>query len=219
MDNAGEVAHQLMVVRLHDGVTLADYAAGFGTDEVAAEDLIDHAGGVNATDAGATGHGYADLSEPGRYALLCFLPGPGGESHLHLGMSAEIEVVPTESPVPPPATDGEVTLIDYNVILPEGFGTGTYEFVNEGAEPHEVVVMRIDDDKTLDDVIAYLQGGFVGEAPLSFRGGAGGVEPGRVGYVDLDLPAGQYVAMCFISGKETHMPHAAMGMVVPFEVA
>ena len=42
---------------------------------------------------------------------------------------------------------------------------------------------------------------------------------GRTTWVALDLEPGTYVAFCFVSDRETGMPHAAMGMVEVFTVA
>jgi hypothetical protein len=90
--------------------------------------------------------------------------------------------------------------------------------VNHGAQAHEFVVMRIDDGKSLNDVIPYLQAGFQGDKPLTFAGGSGGVEPGQAGYADFDLSPGQYVAMCFIVDPAPHKHHAELGMNLPFTV-
>ena len=217
--NDGVEPHQLMVARLHDGVTLEEYLAAFEDDsETAAAALVDEAGGVNAVDPGATRTGYADL-EPGSYVVLCFLPTPDGPSHLHAGMVAELTVVDAPVLEDPEAVD-EITMVDFGFALPVGgvAEPGTYRVVNEGPSDHELVLMRVDEGKALGDVAAYLQGGFRGEPPLAFVGGAGGVEPGADTYVDLDLAPGDYVAMCFLPDPATGKRHAELGMVSTFTV-
>lgn len=216
--NEGAEPHQLMVARLHDGVTVDDYLAAFEASEAEASALIDEAGGVNAVDPGATRTGFADL-EPGSHVVLCYLPSPGGPSHLHEGMVAELTVV--EAPVlDAPEAVNEISLVDFGFALPdEGLAEpGTYQVINNGQSDHELVIMRVNDGRTLADVAAYLQGGFRGERPLSFVGGAGGVEPGADTFTDVDLEPGQYVAMCFLPDAATGKRHVELGMVSMFTV-
>lgn len=216
--NEGVEPHQLMVARLHDDVTLDDYLAADAEGEEAASALVDEAGGVNAVDAGTSRTGYADL-EPGDYIVLCFLPTPAGPSHLHEGMAAALTVV--DAPVVgAPASVNEIDLVDFGFTLPEsGLGQpGPYHVVNKGQSDHELALMRVDDDKGFADVVTFLQGGFRGEQPLAFVGGAGGVEPGADTYVDLDLEPGTYVAMCFLPDAATGKRHAELGMVTTFTV-
>jgi uncharacterized cupredoxin-like copper-binding protein len=217
--NGGHEVHQVMIVRLHDGVTLAQYAEAAHADEAAAGALVDDAGGVNAVDPGSRATGYADLA-PGRYAVLCYIPAPDGSNHLHHGMSAELTVV--EAPeVPAPRTVADVTVGDFSFSLPAGglAKAGAYRVVNTGRQSHEVVVLRIEDGRTLPEVVTYLQHGFTGDKPVRFVGGAGGVEPGHAGYMDLDLQPGQYLAMCFVQDPASHKAHAELGMIAPFSVA
>jgi hypothetical protein len=98
--NDGPWPHQVLVARLADGQTKEDYLAAFEGGEVAADELITHAGGVNIVDPGTSGSGYADLA-PGTYVVLCFIPGEHGESHLMDGMIEELTVVPDETVAAP----------------------------------------------------------------------------------------------------------------------
>jgi uncharacterized cupredoxin-like copper-binding protein len=210
-----------MILRLHDGVSVDQYLSAAQRDEGAAGSLIDNSGGVNIVDPGTSGTGYADL-QPGKYALVCYIPSGDHVGHLHKGMVAELTVperAASEQPAAPTSI-ADIVMQDFNFTLPsQGLGApGTYRFVNNGAQAHEFVVMRINDGKTLADVLPYLQAGFQGDKPLTFAGGSGGVEPGKTGYVDLALSPGQYVAMCFITDPASHKHHAELGMVAPFTV-
>ena len=220
--NEGDEPHQLVVARLHDGVTLDEFAAAAaGEGEAAAGALVTYAGGVNVVEPGATGEGFADL-EPGRYALLCFVPSADGVGHLHKGMAATIEVVDDGSPVAAPSDVVEtVTLRDYAVELPaDGVGEpGVYAFANEGTEPHEAILLRMKEGKTLADAAAYTAGGSVGEPPFTFAGGAGGIAPGETGYTRLALDPGDYLAVCVITSATHHKAHVDLGMVTPFTVS
>jgi uncharacterized cupredoxin-like copper-binding protein len=217
--NDGESPHHVLVVRLDDGQTMDDYLAAFEGGEEAANELVTHAGGVNAVDAGTSGIGYADLA-PGTYVVLCFLPGEEGEAHLVEGMVAELTVVPAPAVPVPTETVGEISLADFAFGLPDGGlrAAGTYRLTNVGESDHEMSVMRVDDGKALGDVVTYLQGGFKGEQPIAFTGGAGGIEPGEDGYVDLDLAPGTYLAMCFLPDEATGKRHVELGMLAQFTV-
>jgi uncharacterized cupredoxin-like copper-binding protein len=221
LHNGGNEAHQVMILRLHDGVSVDQYLSAAQSDEGAAGSLIDNAGGVNIVDPGASGTGYADL-QPGSYALVCYIPSGDHVGHLHKGMVAELTVPETAaaSPIAEPAVLGDIVMQDFNFTLPpQGLSApGTYRFVNNGAQAHEFVVMRINDGKTLGDVLPYLQAGFQGDKPLTFASGSGGVEPGNAGYVDLALSPGEYVAMCFITDPASHKHHAELGMFLPFTI-
>jgi hypothetical protein len=217
--NDGTWPHQVLVARLADGQTKEDYLAAFEGGEVAADELITHAGGVNIVDPGTSGSGYADLA-PGTYVVLCFIPGEHGESHLMDGMIEELTVVPDETVAAPQDPVGEISLVDFGFALPEGGLTrpGTYRVTNDGKQTHEMALMRLDDGVALGDVAAYLQGGFKGESPVTFTGGAGGIEVGKDSYVDLDLEPGTYLAMCFLTDKATGKRHVELGMLTQLTV-
>jgi hypothetical protein len=216
--NDGPSPHQLMVVRLDEGVTKADYLAAFEEGETVANELVTQAGGVNAVDPGTRGTGYAGL-EPGAHLVLCYLPTPEGAAHLQEGMVAELTVVDGPA-TPAPEPVGEISLVDFSFGLPDGgLGTpGTYRVRNAGQSDHELALMRLDEGATLGDAAAFLQGGFQGDQPFVFSGGAGGIEPGEDGLVDLDLPPGSYLAMCFLPDEATGKRHAELGMVTTFTV-
>jgi uncharacterized cupredoxin-like copper-binding protein len=217
--NQGAWPHQVLVARLADGQTMEDYLAAFEEGEVAADDLITHAGGVNIVDPGTSSVGYADLA-PGRYVVLCFIPGEHGESHLMDGMIAELTVVDDERVPAPSDPVGEISLVDFGFGLPDGglAAPGTYRVTNGGQQTHEMAIMRVDDGAALGDVAAYLQGGFKGESPVTFVGGAGGIEAGKDGYVDLDLEPGTYLAMCFLTDEASGKRHVELGMLTQLEV-
>ena len=217
--NEGRSPHQVLVARLAEGQTMDDYLAAFEGGEVAADELITHAGGVNVVDPGTSGVGYADLA-PGTYVVLCFIPGEEGEPHLMDGMIAELDVVADETVPAPSDAVGEISLVDFGFALPEGgFGeAGTYRVTNDGSSTHEMAIMRVDDGACLGDVATYLQSGFQGEPPVTFTVGAGGIEAGEDGYIDLDLEPGTYLAMCFLTDEATGKRHVELGMLSQFTV-
>ena len=225
--NEGAEAHQLSLARLHDGVTVDELTDELHADEVGAYDLVDFAGGVNPIGPGESGTVQTEL-EPGRYAVLCFVPSPhDGVSHVHKGMVAEIEVVAADDSAADvgeeerPDVVREAVLSDFAIAPPPGgFGeAGTYRFTNQGEEPHEAVFLRLDDGATMADLIAYQEAGGHGEPPFTFEGGPAAVEPGGTVYAEMDFGPGSWLAVCAIRGEHTEVPHLEMGMLLPFEVA
>jgi hypothetical protein len=116
----------------------------------------------------------------------------------------------------------EVSGVEYAFEgLPETIAAGTagFSFTNEGAEPHEMVVFRIDDGVTgsVDELLAAPEE--EAEQNLTFAGAAF-AEPGQSGVSFMELEPGRYAAACFVpvGGAEDGPPHFVHGMTAEFEV-
>ncbi len=82
--------------------------------------------------------------------------------------------------------------------------------------PHFLVLQQVAEGTTTDQVLEFLQSGDQGNPPWGLPAGmeTGSVSPGKSMTVDYDLPAGQYVVMCFFPDPHMGgMPHALMGML------
>lgn len=104
--------------------------------------------------------------------------------------------------------------------LAESFEGGFVKLTldNQGAMDHHVMMMRVNDDATVDDVLAALaEPTFepVFAVATSLGGPAAG--PGLSASVIVDLPAGSYVLICAVPGPDG-MPHYQMGMQAVVEV-
>ena len=119
----------------------------------------------------------------------------------------------------------EVTLEDYAFTgLPEELDKGTtaFKLSNTGAEPHEMFVVKLKGDATVDDLLAAEESEF---DSLAREVGGGFAEPGQESYATVNLKApGRYAAVCFIpvgttaETDGTGPPHATQGMAAEFEV-
>lgn len=90
--NEGESAHEMIVFQLQEGKTAEDVLELEGEDDPAAAEVVaGEVGGTFGTPGSQTTYVNAEV-EPGTYALICFIPGPGGESHAELGMRATFTV-------------------------------------------------------------------------------------------------------------------------------
>jgi hypothetical protein len=93
---------------------------------------------------------------------------------------------------------------------------GRFAFKNKADEPHFVALQQVTEGTTTDQVLSYLQSGDEAPPPWGLQAGleTGTLSPGRSMTVDYDLPAGQYVVLCFFPDpKMGGMPHAMMGML------
>ncbi len=201
-----------MIARLNDGVTLDEVMAA---GDEAFTTMMTVKGGNGTIAAGESLDMTLDL-EPGEYFVLDNpqLPDP------------VIETFTVNAPAgnaPEPESEGTIHIGPNMVIaVPDNFdGTGVWHFVNDDpALLHEAAMARLADGKTMDDVIAWGQGGFQGEVPFDGEfGSMGALGPGEQGWITLVPPGpGEYVLICFVP-DESGMPHLGNGMVVPFTVA
>jgi hypothetical protein len=105
-------------------------------------------------------------------------------------------------------------------------GTTSFELSNDGAEVHEVAVLKKNDGVTesFDELLA-LPEDQAGDK-VTFVGVGGPVPPGGSSYAVADLAAGDYLAICFIPMGMTAMdgpppegpPHFMSGMTHEFTV-
>jgi hypothetical protein len=105
--------------------------------------------------------------------------------------------------------------------IPKKIGAGpvNFEFSNEGQEPHEFLLFRVNDGVTesVEDLVALPQEEALTKiSPV----GATFAAPGQKEYTVVDLDAGRYGVACFVpvGGGEEGPPHTSEGMFAEFEV-
>lgn len=220
LDNEGTEPHHAQLFRLADGITFDDLAAALATgNPAAASEVGAFVGGTALVDAGEESQAEAIVElEPGQYALICFVPGADGAPHLAHGMLQPFEVVEGEGlPAPAPTPDEEIELVDYAFAAPaEIERDAVLRITNDtGTEPHEMIVGRLHDDATVDDVQHALDHG---EAPpATFVGGMQALPPGASAYLELDVEPGRYLLICEVPSADG-TPHRSMGMVAEVTV-
>lgn len=110
---------------------------------------------------------------------------------------------------------------DYFFDAPDTMAAGISNVTlqNVGQEEHHAQFAKLKSGVTFDQVGAAFQTGSPEAALplLEFAGGPGAIVPGGRQTVTLDLDAGQYLLLCFISTAED-VPHLALGMVKPLVV-
>lgn len=218
--NDGQEPHHAQIVRLNEGVTLEQFQTALQQGPEAALPLAVAAGGPGIIDPGLSSQVILDLS-PGQYLLLCFVPGHDGLPHLAKGMVKPIEVVARADQVKvvKPKADATIKLLDFSFILPAKIDAGpqVWQVVNEGSQPHEILLIKLVEGKTRADVQAFMESPH-GAPPFVNVGGFQAIHPGETGWLNLNLTPGEYVALCYVPDPASGHAHLEMGMVLPFIV-
>lgn len=229
--NRGRSDHQAQLFRLDDGVTPDRFKA----------DLLSGNPGAIFADSVPTGgaaivrprddQAVWDALQGGTYAVVCFVAGPDGVPHFAKGMlgffrlggtvsAAKLAALRPHQRVEPPV----IMAHDLTYTMPKVlFRHRIYKFADtDSHDVHEINLARLMPGKTVEDAKAYFvrltQPGGPGPAPFWSEGGHGAVLPGGHGWFRVDEDPGRYIAYCLVPDDKTRLPHAAMGMVVGFEL-
>jgi hypothetical protein len=236
--NDGAEDHHAMFMRVNDGASLADLESALTGPDMGAILAVSSSVGGSVGGPGAHGSVIADL-EPGQYMVICAIPDAEGMPHYMMGMYAPLEVTEPEEAGSPPAADFTVELVDFAFVMdPMEFSPGQHiwEAPNVGEQLHEMVVLRLAEGVTSDQLQSVLQAmgppatpesgaaaspaaAMSGPPPFTAIGGVAPMNPGYTNWTLLDLEPGEYVAICFVPDPESGLPHFALGMIMPFTVA
>jgi hypothetical protein len=123
----------------------------------------------------------------------------------------------TGQQAPAPTATVGVDMVNFKFHMPSAVPAGrdTFRVVNSGTQPHEMGLFKLAPGKTMADVVAFLKSQ-KGQPPGSFAGGLFDLDPGQTSYLVQAVAPGNYVALCFVTDPKTHLPHAALGMIMPF---
>jgi hypothetical protein len=242
--NVGDEPHQVMFARLKDGVDMAALAeAGAGDSSgAAAIEFVDMIGGVSYIGPDNEITAMVDLPS-GTVMAMCYVPTHEGVAHALLGMSTVLDVAePTEAtapaggqapddaaatsaPVPGPAeVRGTIEMSPEGYVIPSPLEAGWYHVVNteepDGAEGlHELSLLRLDrplEPGEADQVVADLAANRTPDVGIDAMGGLGAISAGFEGYLWLDLPEGEYMAVDFMPDPGDPRPHMLDGYHATF---
>jgi hypothetical protein len=128
---------------------------------------------------------------------------------------------PGDDPKPARANVVTVTTTDYAFQAPDTIAAGrtTIRLVNKGPDLHHVWLIKLDQGKTLKDLMEATKN----HGPLPKWavdvGGPNTPMPGGETSATLDLEAGKYVMVCVIPAMKDGQPHFMKGMVREVTVA
>lgn len=220
LSNTGQEPHMAQLIRLNDGVTFDQLQAALqGGDPGAALSLVSVAGGIYTTPPGATQAATLDL-KAGDYAVMDFGAGEDQVPYMVKGMLQPFKVTAGSSSAEP-ASDVAVTLKEYSFEMPTELkaGSHTFKVSNQGTQPHEILLLKLAEGKTMADVQAVLSNPESGGPPPGdMVGGALAIGPGLRSWTTLELTPGNYMAICFIPDSGDGKSHLEHGMMMPIKV-
>lgn len=187
--NTGKELHEYGLGRLERGKTLADL------DKVLAKggeppDWVDDIGGVPGLTPGDR-ISITRRLRPGKYVLVCFIPGPNGKPHYELGMKKQFTVAGNSGAASPKA-DGVVVASDKKMEVPTvSAGRQTLELRNAAKEPREFNLLTLEPGKTRRDAGRWFNGGFKGKPPLKLLGAMQSIAPGTSVFLTVNLESGR----------------------------
>jgi uncharacterized cupredoxin-like copper-binding protein len=225
LDNTGAETHQIDFIKLDEGTDMAAYLEASATQGLqATQDVADYRGGPNSAPAGGSTTATQVLT-PGNYVIACLLPGADGIPHVAKGMIQPITVEkPGKQADQKAPKTTKIGLKNYQFDVPTSFeGDGTLAITNNSSdELHELVVGKLKDGQTIQDVITWgsqpLFQPWTLPQPYDDIGGITGISPGNKERIKLsNLEPGDYGFFCFLPNDED-VSHVQLGMVYPFTV-
>jgi hypothetical protein len=215
--NKGKEFHHVWVARLEAGKTVEDLLAAMKTPGPLPA-WVREMGGPNAPAPGGESNATLTLT-PGSYFVACVIPGPDGVPHVMKGMIRPLTVVKAAKPAADPVGDVTMTLLDYSFTLSGPLTPGKHliEVRNNGAQPHEIELVRLAPGKTVQEALAWLHKP-EGTPPGLPLGGVAPLGRGGVNWFEVDLEPGKYALICFLPDMKDGKPHFMHGMVQEIEV-
>ena len=223
--NQGKELHHASLVRLRDGKSVADFQAALVAamkNHTPSPAWMGFAGGPNALTPGDTGTA-TQLLQPGSYLFVCWIPSADGTPHVMKGMLHPVVISVAPGPATTvPAADLSITLTDYDfqVSQPLTAGTRVVQVKNAGVQAHEVAITALSPGKTLQDFIAWEQGGEKGPLPTGrWLGGVGVMDAGGEALFTTTFAPGSYLLLCFWPDAKDGKPHIMHGMAKEITVS
>ena len=225
--NDGKESHHLSIIKLEQGKTAADF--GEAMKGGPPPEWAVAVGGPNAAVPGQTIAATIDMA-PGNYVVVCFIPSPGEQvPHAAKGMIAPLTVTaggPTQAgaaaaeTMADPKPDLHLVMKEYGYQFsqPVTAGKHTIHVMNEGAQDHEAVIVRLQPGKRIADFNQWAMGGMQGPPPARPVDGIAGMAPKRTAIFTADFTPGTYAIICFVGDKSDGKPHSEHGMTTEFEV-
>ncbi len=215
----GKEPHHGIMIRLEEGKTFEDLAEAIKRPGPPPS-WAHFDGGMMIGDPEKGSNVTINLT-PGKYALICFVPSTDGVPHFAKGMLLPIEVTGPAVEAAEPQADIVLRLKDYDFELSKPLTPGEHVIRVETVlgQPHELVVVRLGEGVSAEQVVAWEMGGRKGKLPsFTFVGGVAPMEGGRHAHISVNLEPGNYAFICFIPDAKDGKPHIAHGMLKQVKV-
>jgi hypothetical protein len=224
LTNSGQGLHSLQFIKIEGDHATEEWVAFLESEEEGGPipDWVSEGGGVGTVAPGQTGKASFELSE-GRHFVWDDESDSNDVSNITKGGITEVTVSDEGGGELPDAV-GSVTAEDYKFTV-DGLKAGatTVRFENDGEELHHWYAFPMNQGATIEQVGEFLssEGEPTGPPPVDFEGGVGTavIDSGRTVVADMQLRAGNYAVMCFITDRAGGPPHFTKGMLQQVTVA
>ena len=229
-ENTGKLGSGMFFWKLPEGVTIADLQSGLPTREPGSTGVAPAAfyesffpGAPGYAEAGGRTQAIVDLPA-GNYAVLTE----------EGAWATPLDVMPSTNATPDaieePSSDLDLRLQEFAFdTFPKDVAAGqhVWKVTNGGKQPHQMIVGKVPDGMTFQQVIAGFQPppngtpvpGAMTRAEFHSVGGIEIISPGNTAWslVDLTEP-GTYAVVCLVPDEQSGMLHVAEGMASVFTV-
>ena len=227
LSNADTVPRSVQLLRIVGDHSIDEVVKVVSADGEEIPNWIQDGGGVPAVEPDGQGTATQVLA-PGRYVLIDDEEGEGdnAKSNAELGAVGEFTVngKRTRATLPPqPATITATDAVSGNKktygFRLEGLKAGTnhVHFQNTGAELHHALFFPMRKGATLDQAEQLFTSSKTpsGPPPIDFAKAVGTkvIDAGIEQNITLELPAGRYAVICFVSDRKGGKSHVEKGMI------
>jgi len=212
--NHGPSLHHIQLIHIEGGRTIDSLRAAL-TKPGPPPAWMKNVAGPNAVGTEDTSVAIMNIAA-GHYAIVCFIPDSTGVPHFARGMIRALEVRPATGPaVPEPTADADVHLTDYafSESAPLHAGLRTLKVINDGQQPHELFIARLDTGVTAQQLVHWVDSGMHGRPPARAVGGVSGIEKGDHAWVVANFAPGNYAFLCFVPDAKDGKEHVQHGMI------
>lgn len=224
--NEGMYPHNAGLVHISEGHTYEELMQYMGENMGGYPGWATLLGGPSAPISGEESEATLDLV-PGNYAIVCGVPVPAAEPHFMKGMTRPLTVTDTANDnSEAPEADITMNMDDYSFGVSEEItaGSKTIKVENAASQPHEFILAKLEEGKTLEDMMNWLGEVITGEAgplptaPGIFLNGVSPMDKGVTNYITVDFEPGEYALICPYPDEQSGNPHFMHGMMQQFTV-
>ena len=204
--NDGKDWHASIFRRLNDDVTMEQFEAAFQENPFGSLPLTTQLGGPDLA-PGTSSENVFPL-EPGRYVVVDNWTEPPRMQPFVVTVDGEVDD-------PTPTAAVAVEMREHEFVMPGTLQSGPqwWAFQNNGEAVHQAGVVKLAQDTTLDDVVAWLDTE-AGPPPWEDIAFWNVMSPGQQSWGELDLPPGDYLVLDFLPDfAHDGAPNFALGMV------
>lgn len=233
LTNSDTVPRSAQIIRVTGDHSVDEVLKIVNAEETKIPEFMQDGGGLGEVAPGKTASATQNLA-PGRYVIWDDAGGDdeGEKGNDELGAKGEFSVIGKASDAELPAVAATVTATDSGTDTKDkqyGFefkglkaGTNEVRFENTGDQLHHALFVPIAKGKTIKDAEAAFtsQQEPTGPPPVDFASAVGTtvIDGGIAQNITLDLKAGNYAVICFLSDRDGGKPHVAQGMIKQLKV-